>query len=172
MTPGRLAPGQRETHAVDAPPARGTVFQVMPGVQRFVLGPLVTWLRRWSVPCALAMTVVMVAVMVVALSQLLGAGMLMAQQVIALAKELPTHRHNIQQKLRDLRPALVPSGTTLELARVFGMVEGEIAAAQKQLRLDTQSEPELTRVAVDTDADSSLPLQVLNTVAYRWPAPA
>lgn len=115
------------------------------------------------VPRALAVTVVMV----VALSLLLGAGMLMAQQVIALAKELPTHRHNIQQKLRDLRPALVPSGATLELARFFGMVEGEIAAAQKQLRLDTQSGPEPTRVAVDTDADSSLPLQVLNTVAVQ-----
>lgn len=195
MTPQSPPPGERETPTVDAIPPRGTVFQVMPGVQRFVLSgaaialgilglyagqalliplalaallafvldPVVTWLRRWSVPRALAVTLVMV----VALSLLLGAGVLMAQQVTAVAKELPTHRYNIQRKLRDLRPALVPSGTARELARVFGMVEGEIAAAQKQLRLDTNREPEPTRVAVDTDADGSLPFQVLSTVAVQ-----
>ena len=150
-------------------------FQVMPGVQRFVLSgvaialgilglyagqvlliplalaallafvldPLVTWLRRWSVPRALAVSVVMV----VALSLLLGAGMLMAQQVTQLAKESPTHRHNIQQKRRDLRPALVPSGTVRELARVFSMVEGEIAAAQ--------TTPSEHSACVQTDAGSS-----------------
>ncbi len=30
-------PGEREPPAIDTPTARGTVFQVMPGVQRFVL---------------------------------------------------------------------------------------------------------------------------------------
>ena len=195
MTPESPPPGARETPTVDAMPPRGTVFQVMPGVQRFVLSgaaialgilglyagqalliplalaallafvldPVVTWLRRWSVPRALAVSLVMV----VTLSLLLGAGVLMAQQVTAVAKELPTHRYNIQKKLRDLRPALVPSGTARELARVFGMVEGEIAAAQKQLRLDTQREPEPTRVAVDTEANGSLPFQVLSTVAVQ-----
>ncbi len=175
--------------------ARGTVFQVMPGVQRFVLSgaaialgilglyagqalliplalaallafvldPVVNWLCRWSVPRTLAVSVVMA----LALSLLLGAGMIMTQQVAQLAKELPTYRHNIQQKLRDLRPALVPSGTTRELARMFGMVEGEIAAAQKQLRIDTQQEPAPTRVAVDPDASGSLPFQLITTVAVQ-----
>jgi len=193
MTPDSPAPGERVPLAVDPPAARGTVFQVMPGVQRFVLSgaaialgilglwagqvlliplalagllafvldPLVTWLRRWSVPRALAVSLVMV----VALSLLLGAGILMAQQVTAVAKELPTHRHNIQKKLRDLRPMLVPSGTTRELARVFGMVEGEIAAAQKQLQMDTKPAP--TRVAVETDTGGALSFQLLTTLAVQ-----
>lgn len=195
MTPESPLPGERETPTLDATRARGAVFQVMPGVQRFVLSgaaialgilglyagqalliplalaallafvldPMVGWLRRWSVPRALAVTLVMA----VALSLLLGTGILMAQQVTTVAKQLPSHRYNIQRKLRDLRPALVPSGTTRELARVFGMVEGEIAAAQKQLRLDTQREPEPTRVAVDTDTDDTMPLELLKTVAVQ-----
>lgn len=194
MPPHIFEPAENEAPAVDARmPARGTVFQVMPGVQRFVLSgaaialgilglyfgqvlliplalaallafvldPLVTWLRRWSVPRALAVSLVMA----VALTLLLGAGMLMAQQVAVLAKELPTHRQNIQKKLRDLRPALVPSGTARELARVFGIVEGEIAAAQQQLRVDTQRKPEPTRVAVDNDG--SLSFQLVKTVAVQ-----
>ena len=193
MTPENPTQGEREAPSVDAIPTRGTVFQVMPGVQRFVLSgaaialgilglyagqalliplalaallafvldPVVSWLRRWSVPRALAVSLVML----VALSLLLGAGVLMAQQITSVAKELPTHRYNIQKKLRDLRPALVPSGTARELARVFGMVEGEIAAAQKQLGMGTEPAP--TRVAVDTNADGSLPLQLINTVAVQ-----
>ena len=193
MTPEGPVPGERDPLSANPPAARGTVFQVMPGVQRFVLSgaaialgilglyfgqalliplalaallafvlnPLVTWLRRWSVPRVLAVSLVMG----VTLSLLLGVGILMAQQVSAVAKELPTHRYNIQKKLRDLRPALVPSGTARELARVFGMVEGEIAAAQKQLRIG--SEPEPTRVAVDTDASETMPLELLNTVAVQ-----
>ena len=186
---------EKDALAADLHAPRGAVFEVMPGVQRFVLSgaaialgilglyagqvlliplalaallafildPLVSWLRRWSMPRALAVSLVMA----VALSVLLAVGMLMAQQVTQLAKQLPTHRHNIQQKLRDLRPALVPSGSARELARIFGMVEGEIAAAQKQLRLETSRQPEPTRVAVDPDAGGSLSFQLMNTVAVQ-----
>lgn len=186
---------EKDALAADFHAPRGAVFEVMPGVQRFVLSgaaialgilglyagqvlliplalaallafildPLVSWLRRWSMPRALAVSLVMA----VALSVLLAVGMLMAQQVTQLAKQLPTHRHNIQQKLRDLRPALVPSGSARELARIFGMVEGEIAAAQKQLRLETSRQPEPTRVAVDPDAGGSLSFQLMNTVAVQ-----
>ncbi len=195
MTPDSLAPGERGSPDVDTLPTRSTVFQVMPGVQRFVLSgaaialgivglyvgqdlliplalaallafvldPLVMWLRRWSVPRALAVGIVMG----VALSLLLGAGMLMAYQVTQLAKELPTHRQNIQQKLRDIRPSLVPSSTARELARVFGMVEGEIDAAKKQLRLDTKHEPEPPRVAVDSTAGGSPSFRLISTVAVQ-----
>ena len=129
----------------------------------FVLDPLVGWLQRWWLPRALAVTVVMAA----ALSVLAGGGVLMVLQVNELAKELPTHRRNIQQKLQDLRPALVPSGTMREVARVFGMVEGEIAAAQKELQLDGKREPEPTRVTVDPDGDQPLSLQLLSTVGVQ-----
>lgn len=171
------------------------MFQVMPGVQRFVLSgaaialgilglhagqvlliplalaallafvldPLVTGLRRWSVPRTLAVSLVMA----VALSLLSGAGVLMAQQVTQLVKELPTHRQNIQQKLRDLRPALVPSGSARELMRVFDMVEGEIVAAQKQLRVGTPNAPEVKLVAVDSEGGGSLPLQLITTLVVQ-----
>lgn len=195
MMPLSSAVKEKDPLAADFQAPRDAVFQVMPGVQRFVLSgaaialgilglyagqvlliplalaallafildPLVSWLRRWSMPRALAVSLVMT----VALSVLLAVGMLMAQQVTQLAKQLPTHRHNIQQKLRDLRPALVPSGSARELARIFGMVEGEIAAAQKQLRLETHRPPEPTRVAVDPDAGGSLSFQLMNTIAVQ-----
>ncbi len=195
MNPNTPLPKDADSPGGDSYAARGAVFQVMPGVQRFVLSaaaialgvlglyagqalliplalaallafvldPMVTWLRRWSVPHSLAISVVMA----VALSLLLGVGLLMAQQVTQLAKQLPTHRHNIQQKLRNLRPALVPSGSARELSRMVGMVESEIAEAQKQLRSATNSQPEPTRVAVDPDAGGSLSLQLVNTVAVQ-----
>lgn len=195
MTTDSWAP--KEGHSIDndVHPTRDAVFQVMPGVQRFVLSgaaialgilglyagqmlliplalaalfafildPLVTWLCRRSLPRAWAVS----AVMTMTIALLFAVGLLMAQQVTQLAKQLPTHRHNIQHKLRDLRPALVPSGSARELARIFGMVEGEIAAAQKQLRIETQRAPEPTRVAVDSDAGGSLSFQLLNTVAVQ-----
>ena len=37
MTPDHSVSGERETLTTDVPPAAGPVFQVMPGVQRFVL---------------------------------------------------------------------------------------------------------------------------------------
>jgi predicted PurR-regulated permease PerM len=193
--PAPTAPADHGPAARATAEPGGALFQVMPGVQRFVLSaaalalgilglyagqvvliplalaallafvldPLVTWLRRWSVPRALAVSVVMA----VALSLLVGAGGLMTQQVSELAKELPTHRRNIQKKLRDLRPALAPSGSTREVAKVFGMVEGEIASAQKALQMDTKREPEPMRVSVDPDGGRSLSVQLLSTVGVQ-----
>lgn len=125
MMPLSSAVKEKDPLAADFQAPRDAVFQVMPGVQRFVLSgaaialgilglyagqvlliplalaallafildPLVSWLRRWSMPRTLAVSLVMA----VALSVLLAVGMLMAQQVTQLAKQLPTHRHNIQQ---------------------------------------------------------------------------
>ncbi len=190
-------PTERELPVSATPVGRDAVFQVMPGVQRFVLSgaaialgilglhagqdlliplalaallafvldPLVSWLRRWSVPRGLAVGLVMA----MALSLLLGAGLLMAQQVNDLAKELPTHRRNIQQKLRDLRPALMPSGATLEVARMFGMVQVEIDAAKKEMQLATprKAEPPRVAVAVDPNADGPFSLQLLTTAGVQ-----
>ena len=197
MTPNHPSSEDRQASAGDHRSAGGPLFQVMPGVQRFVLSgaaialgilglyvgkvllvplalaallafvlePMVAYLRRWSVPRALAVTLVMG----VSLSLLMGAGIVMTQQVSAVAKELPTHRRNVQKKLRDLRPALMPSGPARELAQMFGMVEGEIEAAQKQLRRETQRkpEPEPQRVAVDPDAGGSMSLKLVNQVGVQ-----
>ena len=178
-----------------APPVQEPAQPVMPGVQRFVLSgaaialgllglyvgqslliplalaallafvldPMVGWLRRWSVPRGLAVGLVIA----VTLTLLSGAAVLTAIQVGELGQELPTHRQNIQKKLRDLRPALVPSGTTKEVARLMGMVEGEFDAAKEVLKLDGKPEPKPTRVAVQAESAGPLTLEFLASVGVQ-----
>lgn len=130
----------------------------------FVLNPLVSWLRRWSVPRGLAVGVVIT----ITLALLAGAAFLTAQQVSELGRELPTHRQNIQKKLRDLRPALVPSGATREVARLMGMVEGEFDAAKEGLTLsDKKPTARVTRVAVETERPSPITLELLSSVGVQ-----
>ncbi|HEY9094113.1 MAG TPA: AI-2E family transporter, partial [Hydrogenophaga sp.] len=129
----------------------------------FVLDPAVSWLRRRSVPRGLAVGLVIT----LTLSALLGAGALTALQVGDLARELPTHRKNIQKKLRDLRPALMPSGTTKELARLMGMVEGELAAATSELNLGGKPQPKPTRVAVEARSSGTQVIELISTVGVQ-----
>jgi predicted PurR-regulated permease PerM len=191
-TPSAAGP---EPHA--AASNNGTDTQVLPGVQRFVfsgaalglgilalhhgktllmplafaallafvLDPVVTWLRRHSVPRGVAVG----AVLALALSLLVGVGALMANQVSELGKELPTYRKNIQQKLHDLRPAAVPSGTVREFGRIFGVVMGEFDAATKNLNMGKKESPGATRVTVETDDSSPLEVavNVLTTVGVQ-----
>ena len=177
------------------PPAQEAPQPVMPGVQRFVLSgaaialgilglyvgqslliplalaallafvldPMVTWLRRWSLPRGLAVGLVIT----VTLALLSGAAVMTALQVGEIGQELPTHRKNIQKKLRDLRPALVPSGTTKEVARLMGMVEGEFVAAKEELKLDKKPEPKATRVAVQADDSGPLTLEFLTSIGVQ-----
>lgn len=177
--------------------SNGTDNQVLPGVQRFVfsgaalglgilalyhgktllmplafaallafvLDPVVTWLRRLSVPRGVAVG----AVLTLALSLLVGVGALMANQVSDLGKELPSYRKNIQQKLHDLRPAAVPSGTLREFGRIFGVVMGEFDAASKTLNMGKKESPGATRVTVETSDSSPLEVavNVLTTVGVQ-----
>ena len=130
----------------------------------FVLDPLVTWLRRWSVPRGLAVG----TVITVTLALMAGAGVMTAQQVGELGRELPTHRQNIQKKLRDLRPALVPSGATKEVTRLMGMVEGELDAAKEGLKLgDKKPSTRVTRVAVEPEKQSPLTWTLLTSVGVQ-----
>jgi predicted PurR-regulated permease PerM len=130
----------------------------------FVLAPLVTWLRRWSVPRGLAVG----AVITVTLALIAGAGVMTAQQVGELGRELPTHRHNIQKKLRDLRPALVPSGATREVARLMGMVEGEFDAAKEGLQLgDKKPTARVTRVAVEPEKQGPITWTLLTSLGVQ-----
>ena len=54
----------------------------------FVLDPMVSWLRRWSVPRGLAVG----EVITVTLALIASAAFMTAQQVGELGRELPTHR--------------------------------------------------------------------------------
>jgi predicted PurR-regulated permease PerM len=65
----------------------------------FVLGPATTALQRAGLGRATSVALVMVFVVC-----LLGAvGWIVAGQITTLAAELPKYRHNIIQKVRDLR---------------------------------------------------------------------
>ena len=186
----------KPSHAADPlSPIHGAPQPLMPGVQRFVLSgaaialgllglyigqslliplalaallafvldPMVTWLRRWSLPRGLAVGLVIT----VTLSLLAGATVLTALQVGEIGQELPTHRKNIQKKLRDLRPALVPSGSAKEVARLMGMVEGELVAAKEEMNLDGKPAPKPTQVAVQADNNGPLTLAFLTSVGVQ-----
>ena len=130
----------------------------------FVLDPMVSWLRRWSVPHGVAVGVVIT----LTLALVSGAAFMTAQQVGELGSELPTHRKNIQKKLRDLRPALVPSGATQEVASLMGMVEVELDAAKEVLNLDDKKPTaRVTRVAVEPEKQSPITLALLTSVAVQ-----
>ena len=92
----------------------------------FVLDPLVVRLKRWGVPRAVAVIVVVVAT----LALIVAAGLLLSRQVSALSAELPTYQSNIQSKLRDF----------LARANAPGMFDGAMKtfeAAQKQVESST-----------------------------------
>ncbi|AOW12693.1 hypothetical protein LPB72_16885 [Hydrogenophaga crassostreae] len=130
----------------------------------FVLDPLVSWLRRWSIPRSVAVGVVIT----VTLALISGAAFMTAQQVGELGRELPTHRKNIQKKLRDLRPALVPSGATKEVSRLMGMVEGELDAAKEVLKMgDKKPAARVTRVAVEPDNAGPLTWELITSVGVQ-----
>jgi len=65
----------------------------------FLLDPLVVRLKRWGLPRAPA--VILVVTLTLALIGL--AGVFLGNQVSALSAELPTYQSNIRHKLRDLR---------------------------------------------------------------------
>jgi predicted PurR-regulated permease PerM len=65
----------------------------------FVLSPLVQRLRRWGLPRAAAVSLVLAACLAVLAVAAVG----LAGQVRALSAELPVYRDNVQKKVRDLR---------------------------------------------------------------------
>ena len=94
----------------------------------FVLDPVVTALRRWHVPHALAVGLVMTLTM----TALGGGAVLLGQQVVALSQDLPTYQSTIRKKLRDLRPDAASSHILSDASRVIGMVEGELNAVREE----------------------------------------
>ena len=93
----------------------------------FVLDPVVTALRRWRVPHALAVGLVMTLTM----AGLGGGAVLLGQQAVALSHDLPTYQTTIRKKLRDLRPDAGSSRILSDASRVIGMVEGELSAVRE-----------------------------------------
>lgn len=111
----------------------------------FVLDPLVTWIKRFGVPRAAAVTLVVGA----ALGLIVATGFFAYSQLRQIGKDLPTYETTITQKLRDFRRDLSKPGVLDQYSRVFGKVEKEIDAAQAAVG---PRKPEATKVEVVRDA--------------------
>ena len=72
----------------------------------FVLSPLVVGLRRWLVPRALAVVLV-VAFLVGAVA---GLGVIIGGQVSQLGEDLPRYETTLREKLKSLRTGMTQSG--------------------------------------------------------------
>ncbi|MES2714972.1 MAG: AI-2E family transporter [Pseudomonadota bacterium] len=95
----------------------------------FLLDPLVTRLRRWGAPRALAVSLVMALTLGV-----LGAGALfVGGQVVQLSKDLPTYQNTVRSKLRDLRQVVSQRGPLDGVARMASVVGDELDATRRAL---------------------------------------
>lgn len=179
----------------DTPAAPPPPQPVMPGVQRFVLcgaalalgilglhfgkalliplalaallafalDPAVNGLQRRRLPRGLAVGLVMT----LAVAGLLGAAAVATVQVGELGQELPTHRQNIQKKLRELRPALTPSGTTREVTRLMDMVAREVETTTRAFEPAGSPAPKVQQVAVETRSGSARTIDLVMTVGVQ-----
>lgn len=131
------------------------------GLLAFALDPAVNGLQRWRLPRGLAVGLVMT----LAMAGLLGAAAVATVQVGELGQELPTHRQNIQKKLRELRPALTPSGTTKEVTRLMDMVAREFETATRAFEPAGTAAPKV-QVAVETSS-SARTIDLVMTVGVQ-----
>ncbi|MDP9901328.1 AI-2E family transporter [Variovorax ginsengisoli] len=88
----------------------------------FVLDPLVTRLKRWGLPRASAVIVVVA----LALGTLGLAGVFLGTQVSALSAQLPTYQSNIKAKLRNLRESADKPGMFDGVVKTFDAVKNEV----------------------------------------------
>ncbi len=112
----------------------------------FVLTPLVVWLRRFRVPRAIAV----VLVVVFAFSIIFSLGALMGSQLAGLVERLPQYEWTIRQKIRDLRPQPgEPAGVVERTTRTL-----------KELGKELENQPEAARPAQPETAAGPQPIPV------------
>src|SRR5262245_16728438 len=100
----------------------------------FILGPLVTVLRRWNLKHGLAVMIVVI----LAFSILGGVSVIIGRQFGSLALQLPRYETNIRQKIRDLRDAFRSEG--LDRARhTLEEIQGEFKKGQTNAPVPTNS---------------------------------
>lgn len=88
----------------------------------FVLDPLVMRLKRWGLPRAPAVIVVVLF----ALTMVGLAGVFLGSQVSTLSAELPTYQSNIKAKLRDLRESAARPGMFDGVVKTFDTFKNEV----------------------------------------------
>ena len=110
----------------------------------FVLSPVVTRLKRWGAPRGLAVFIVVITT----LALIAGTASFVVSQLRVLGQDLPTYQVNIRTKLSEFRQNLRQPGMFDQLARVFGTLEGELAAAQRDMNADGARSERPARVEV------------------------
>ncbi|MGJ7512129.1 AI-2E family transporter [Variovorax sp. GT1P44] len=94
----------------------------------FVLDPLVMRLKRWGLPRAPAVLIVVVF----ALAMIGLAGFFLANQVSSLSAELPTYQSNIRNKLRNLREDTGKPGMFDGALKTFDLFKTEVDKAPSE----------------------------------------
>lgn len=134
----------------------------------FVLSPLVARLRRWHLPQGLAVGIVVLCT----LALVGGVAVVVAQQAMALGRDLPAHQQTIQKKLRALLPASRSGSVVAGTSQVLDVVEGELKAARAALpgakpQADRRSAP----AAVVVEAAPEPPLKAIAGLMKRLLVP-
>ena len=132
----------------------------------FVLDPLVARLRRWGLPRALGVTLVIAGTVAV-----LGAtSLFVASQMIQLSRDAPTYESTIKSKLRALRQAVSGHGAFDDASHVLGVVEGELDATRRALDANAQhGKPPPMRVQMEPAPRA--PMQAITDFARQVLSP-
>lgn len=133
------------------------------GLLAFLLDPLVMRLRRWQVPRALAVALVMLAT----LATVAGASVLVALQAQQLGQDLPRYQSTIENKLRSLRRTIMVERSSNSATRLIDVVGHEVEATRKALE-QAASGGERPPMRVKVAAAETPPLQALGA----WLSPA
>lgn len=168
---------------------------VMPGVQRFVwsalalalgilglyhgqallmpvalaamlalaLHPAVAWLHRLGCPRQFAVALVMA----LSVAGFTGGALVVGLQVVELGQELPTHRQNIQKKLRDMRPGVTTSVSTREFTRLVDMVNREVETTTRAIAIGNPPAPDPRPVKVEERSSGQRALDFLRGVGVQ-----
>lgn len=127
----------------------------------FALAPIVSFLRRRSVPRVLAVALsVSAAFAVIGLAALLVIG-----QVSSLATNIPTYQSNIIEKVRALREMGAAGGV---LERLSGAVERVGAEIEKGTQPAAEQEPSPLQVEVVNDEG---PVEILHNIVVPLVSP-
>jgi predicted PurR-regulated permease PerM len=130
----------------------------------FMLAPLVESLRRWYMPRvpAVILAVSLAIALVGALSVLVG------NQLVNIAQNLPAYQYSMQEKIRAIRMAAPGGGVVDRTTEVVQALRKELAGTEgeRQLKATDEEDPEQTDpIPVRVEPDEQRPLEVIQTIA-------
>jgi predicted PurR-regulated permease PerM len=132
----------------------------------FALSPIVSFLRRRSVPkvAAVALTV---AAAFVAITFFI---VLLAGQVVSLAENIPTYQQNIVEKVRSLRDMGASGGLVERITEAIERVGAELTGRGEQSPAAPATEPEPKPLPVEI-VDSYSAIEMLNQLIVPLVSP-